>query len=381
MRKPKIVYIGLGSNLGERFKNLQGGLDAIFRNVGSLISISSVYETAADGFEGPSFLNACCIVSTYLSPIDVLGKLKAIEKKMGREVKTNISGYSSRIIDLDILFYEKIILKTEELQIPHPRLHERNFVLKPLAEIAALKLHPASGKTVEELCSSWPSSQIKKIELQLVNLGDKYKFTALNYLAIEGNIGSGKTSLAHMISSDCNAKLILERFADNPFLPKFYQDPGRYAFTLEMSFMADRYQQISEDLGQLSLFKDFIVSDYYVYKSLIFSKITLSSEEYLLYRKLFYQIYKDLPRPDLYVYLYQTTEQLQTNIKKRGREYEQEITKEYLDNIQTGYADFLKEQNELNVLLIDISERDFVNNREDYLWTLNQINSHINNMG
>jgi len=145
-----------------------------------------------------------------------------------------------------------------------------------------------------------------------------FDFSAYNFIAIEGNIGAGKTSLTKMMARDFNAKTIFERFADNPFLPKFYEDAERFAFPLEMSFLADRFQQISEDLAQLDLFKDFIIADYEVFKSLIFSKVTLSEEEFLLYRKLFYLVYKDIKRPDLYVYLHQDVENLKDNIKKRG---------------------------------------------------------------
>jgi deoxyadenosine/deoxycytidine kinase len=165
----------------------------------------------------------------------------------------------------------------------------------------------------------------------------------------------------------------LERFADNPFLPKFYEDANRYAFTLEMSFLADRYQQISDDLSQLDLFKDFILSDYDVFKSLIFSKITLQEDEFTLYRKLFYLMYKDIAKPELYVYLYQNTERLQQNIKKRGRDYEQNIEDDYLEKINAGYLDFLKTQKDFNIKIIDISDRDFVENRTDYLWILGEV--------
>ncbi|MDC0957813.1 deoxynucleoside kinase, partial [Flavobacteriaceae bacterium] len=189
----------------------------------------------------------------------------------------------------------------------------------------------------------------------------------------EGNIGAGKTSLATKISYDFNAKLVLERFADNAFLPKFYEDPQRYAFPLEMSFLADRYQQITDDLSQLDLFKDFVVSDYDVFKSLIFSKITLLEDEFVLYRKLFYLMYKDIAKPDLYVYLYQNTRRLQENIKKRGRDYEQNIEDNYLEKINSGYLEFLKNQTDIKVKIIDISDLDFVKNRVDYLWLLNQI--------
>ncbi len=156
-------------------------------------------------------------------------------------------------------------------------------------------------------------------------------------------------------------------------MSNFYAGPQRYAFTLEMSILADRYQQLSDDLSQLDLFKEFMVSDYDIYKSLIFSKITLPEDEFKLYRKLFYLMYKDIAKPDLYVYLYQNTQRLQENIKKRGRDYEQNIDDEYLDKINSGYLDFLKNQSELNVKIIDISDRDFVNNRADYLWVLGEI--------
>jgi deoxyadenosine/deoxycytidine kinase len=211
------------------------------------------------------------------------------------------------------------------------------------------------------------------LDIRLKNPIQNFDFSNYNFIAIEGNIGAGKTSLTHMISNDFNAKQILERFADNPFLPKFYEDTTRYAFTLEMSFLADRYQQISDDLSQLDLFSDFIVSDYDVFKSLIFSKITLGEDEFMLYRKLFYQVYKDIARPDMYIYLYQNTERLQENIRLRGREYEQTIESSYLEKINTGYLEFIKNHPEFKVKIIDISNRDFVKNRIDYLWILEQI--------
>lgn len=157
------------------------------------------------------------------------------------------------------------------------------------------------------------------------------------------------------------------------FLPKFYEDKERFAFPLEMSFLADRYQQLSDDLAQLDLFKNLIVSDYYIFKSLIFAQITLQKDEYLLYRKMFDLMYKEIRKPDLYVYLYQNTDRLLQNIKKRGREYEQNIEAAYLQKIHDGYKNFISTQQELNILIIDVSEIDFVNNTEDYSYILNKI--------
>src|SRR5690606_24361532 len=185
---------------------------------------------------------------------------------------------------------------------------------------------PILNSTIKNLLDkSGDESGISKYRGALKQPGRDYAFRQSNYIAIEGNIGAGKTSLSTMISQDFNAKLILERFRDNPFLPKFYEDKHRYAFPLEMSFLADRYQQLSDDLAQYDLFRDFVVSDYDVFKSLIFAKITLQEEEYVLYDKLFRIMYKELVKPDLYIYLYQNTERLLENIRIRGREYEQNI--------------------------------------------------------
>jgi deoxyguanosine kinase len=188
----------------------------------------------------------------------------------------------------------------------------------------------------------------------------------INYLVVEGNIGAGKTSLAKKIAKDYNANLILERFANNPFLPKFYKDPDRYSFPLELSFLADRYKQLKDDLGNFDLFKTFTIADYYFMKSLIFSRATLPEDEFHLYRQLFYIIYNSLPKPDLFVYLHVSVDRLLMNIKKRGRSYEQQITFAYLEKIQEGYFEFFRQHSEYCFLIIDINRLDFVESKADY---------------
>ena len=188
----------------------------------------------------------------------------------------------------------------------------------------------------------------------------------LNYIVIEGNIGAGKTTLSKMIAKEFNAKLILEQFADNPFLPKFYKEPDKYSFQLELSFLAERYQQLNQELTSRDLFRPFTVADYYFMKSLTFARATLKEDEYNLYRQIFNIIYKTIPKPDLYVYLHVDVQNLVENINLRGRDYEKGISKEYLSKLQEGYFDFFKQQNDISYLIIDTNNMDFVENQKDY---------------
>jgi deoxyguanosine kinase len=194
-----------------------------------------------------------------------------------------------------------------------------------------------------------------------------------NYIAIEGNIGAGKTTLATQIAADLDARLILEQFEDNSFLPKFYTDPDRYAFPLELSFLADRFQQLKNQLGTPDLFQQLTISDYFIHKSLIFARKTLAVDEFTLYSKLFSIIDGALPKPELLVYLYLEIDKLTQNIRKRGRDYEQNIDKSYLERIQSGYLDYIKQQQDMRILIIDTNNMDFVGEKADYNILLNII--------
>ena len=374
MKIQRLTYLSLGSNQGDKLKTLQNAIHDIAENIGAIQKISSVYKTSSWGYEGEDFYNICIGVSTYLQPENLLKKLLGIENKYGRQRKKT-KGYSDRKIDIDILLFDNEIIFSKEVTIPHPRMLERKFVLVPLVEIAKNTLHPIEKKQlVSCLNNCSDASLIEKISAKLIRpipLTEKY-----NYIAIEGNIGAGKTSLAKLMSDEFNAKVVLERFADNAFLPKFYNDKERFAFPLEMSFLADRYQQLIDDLAQFDLFKNLIVSDYYIFKSLIFAQVTLQKEEYTLYRKIFDIMYREISKPDLYIYLYQSTNRLLDNIKKRGRDYEQNIEAGYLQKIHDGYSGFIKTEQHLNTLIIDVSELDFVNNYEDYKQILSIINLH-----
>jgi len=187
-----------------------------------------------------------------------------------------------------------------------------------------------------------------------------------NYIAIEGTIGAGKTSLATMLSQELNSRLILEQFEDNDFLPKFYKDPSKYAFPLELSFLAARFQQLRDELSVNDLFRPQIISDYFINKSLIFSRKTLADDEYALYARLFSIINLSLPRPDLLVYLYVSVQRLKSNITRRGRPYEQDIEHEYLEKIQSGYFDYIRQQTDMRILIVDANQVDFVTNPDHY---------------
>ncbi|MDP3432587.1 MAG: deoxynucleoside kinase [Bacteroidota bacterium] len=189
---------------------------------------------------------------------------------------------------------------------------------------------------------------------------------SINYLVIEGNIGAGKTTLAQMIGKKYQAKLVLEQFADNPFLPKFYENQEQYSFPLEMAFLAERYNQLNRELSHFDLFSNFTISDYYFMKSLIFAQNTLQPDEYNLYRQFFTIIYDKMPKPDLYVYLHKDAGLLLKNIALRGRSYEANISKEYLEKITQGYFSYFRQQNDIPILIIDTNGIDFVNLPEDF---------------
>ncbi len=185
------------------------------------------------------------------------------------------------------------------------------------------------------------------------------------YITIEGNIGAGKTSLAKLLAKKTGAKLILEQFADNPFISKFYENPEKFAFPFELFFVAERFQQLSEMTGQQDFFYTGVVTDYLFVKSLLFSRINLTEDEFKLYNRIFDIIYKTLPTPELIVYLHCSTNKLQNNIKKRGRDFEQNISDQYLENISQQYFTYFKSQKNLRVVVIDVNEIDFVNNPAD----------------
>ena len=184
-----------------------------------------------------------------------------------------------------------------------------------------------------------------------------------SFVTIEGNIGAGKTTLAHLLAKHYNARLILEQFADNPFLPKFYENPKQYAFPLELFFMAERFKQLKDLIQQKDLFQSITISDYLFTKCLLFAKVNLPDDEFRLYQRLFDIIHQQVIQPDILIYLHSPVSRLQQNIKRRGRSYEQSIPDKYLFSIQETYTQYIKQHN-LKTLFVDVSNADFLSNEK-----------------
>ena len=184
-----------------------------------------------------------------------------------------------------------------------------------------------------------------------------------NFITIEGNIGAGKTTLAHILSKHYKARLILEEFADNPFLPRFYENPEQYAFPLELFFMAERYKQLKELLHTKDMFQAVTISDYLFTKCLLFAKVNLPDEEFRLYQKLFDIINPQIVQPDILIYLHTPVNRLQENIRKRNRSYEQDIPNDYLFSLQETYTQYIKQHN-IKTLFVDASNADFIGNEK-----------------
>ena len=327
-------YIALGSNLGNRWQNLLRALARLENSVGKIVQLSQPYETEAWGFEAPPFINACVQIETAFSPQEVLGHLQQIEQALGR-VTSSAKGYHSRTLDLDIIFYGDRVLTTEVLQVPHPRMHLRHFVLDPLLAIAPEFEHPILRASVQQLhqdCSDQTPATALPFQHWLPPLFEKP-----TYWAFAGNIGSGKTTLTDRIAADYGIHGMYEKFAENPYLADFYQDPETVALKTEIFFLESRIAQLKRECS-VSL-----VSDFWLEKSLIFSKVSISSAAFLQFKKQYMQQIPEAILPDRVIYLDRPISELLSNIQKRGRAYEQSISALYLQKIEAGYTQKIQE--------------------------------------
>ncbi len=369
-----LAYLGLGSNIGNRIGYIRRSLVALSRLPKTKVTkVSSLYETEPYGKkEQPWFINIVVEVSTELGPLELFKKCKSIENKLGRQKREK---WAEREIDIDILLYDEIIFSTPELQIPHPDMHNRRFVLIPLSEIAPNIIHPVFKKSVSELlieCKDTTKIIHIPEKIDLKNIIEP-EVKEIRYIAIEGVIGAGKTSLAKLLGERLNAKVVLEQYYENPFLEKFYENRERYAFQTQIFFLLSRYKQQME-LHQIDLFHEYLITDYIFDKDKIFAHINLKGDELKLYEMLVGMLEKNIPVPDLVIYLQSSVERLMQNIRKRGRPYEKNISEDYIRELYEAYNEFFFNQYRKSpVLVINVTEIDFVNNRDDFEDLVNEI--------
>jgi deoxyguanosine kinase len=318
------AFLSLGGNLHERADILLKARLAILKHCGAIVKASSLYETEAWGSNsGNAFLNQVIEVKTELSAKILLSELLAIESALGR--KRTEDRYADRVIDLDILFYNGECIQLEHLTVPHPQLEFRKFVLVPLCEIAPELVHPVLKKTVSNLLENCRDTlDVRKL----------LPARLPRYICIEGNIGSGKTSLAKVLAPHLGAFYLQEQFEEFRLLPLFYKDPSRYAFALEFSFLLNRFEHIS---ACFEAQHTRIISDYSLYKSISFAKVNLKQDEFQLFEKQFQTILQKVPEPDCIIHLNAHPELLLQNIKKRSRSFESQVSKDYLQNVKIAY--------------------------------------------
>lgn len=353
-----MVYVSLGSNMGDRMMYLQLAVGLIEYRVGKIKKLAPVVETPAWGFESSPFLNTCLALETNYTPTEVLDHLLAIETFLGRN-RAIQEGYQARTIDLDILFFGAKKVNSPRLTLPHPRLELRQFVLTPLAAIAPDFIHPVLNQSIKTLATNCPDATQAKIHAAHLALPEKKKF-----IAIEGNIGAGKTSFAHTLNQALTGSLLLENFQENPYLEKFYEDPKQYALLVEKTFLEERIQQYHTFFTSSPTPP--VVSDYHLHKSLLFAKQNLSVQDFKDYQSLYLTQANNCATPDLVIFLNQSVVQLQENIQKRGRSYEQTIAATYLDKIATAYEEW-KQKSESTIVVLDLKDVDFIQHPEHFL--------------
>lgn len=367
------IYLLAGGNLGEREDFLTLAREQTVRRIGNVLRVSPIYETAAWGLrDQPDFLNQAWEVDTLLPAAGVLQAIHQIERDLGRRFRRT---WGEREIDIDLLFYGREVIDMPDLQVPHPRLAERRFALQPLFDLIPEWRHPQDGRTISEMLAQCPDDSavrpynpLKSAPSASPDSRNSLPTMYYQLVTVEGNIGAGKTTLARYFARDFSGKLILERFEDNPFLPKFFEDFKQNAFATELYFMAERYHQLSREMQEPELFADKVVMDYLFTKSLLFAKANLTEEEFHLFHKLFHIINPRLPEPQLVLYVHADVDRLIRNIQSRGRDFEQGVDPAYLAKIQANYFAWFRQHPHLRILVVDNNEADYVKNEADYNW-------------
>ncbi len=320
------VVLCLGSNLGFRVFQLEQAKTFIQQKVGTILKTSAYYETAPWGSSSQHHhINQCIQIETTHSATRLLKCLLDIEKQLGRERGEEKN--TDRLLDIDILFFNDVVLQSPVLVMPHPRLHLRKFVLKPLLDIVPHLVHPVFKKTIRSLYASCED------ELSVTPFVQKPL-----YVCVEGNIGSGKTTLAKALAQQLNAAFVPEQFEQNALLPLFYKDAKAFGFLAEYSFLIQRFQQLHTHFLKPPAIT---ISDYSLYKCLLFAELNLSKTDYRFYKSHFKTILNQLPAPNCVIVLETTSTNLKQNIRQRGRAYEQGIKTNYLNSVAKLYKEKL----------------------------------------
>lgn len=341
-------FLGIGSNQGDRLMLLQQAVFAIDEKLGRVISVSSVYETPALGFEGAHFLNACLAVETTLSAEELLGHCLQLELQAGRD-RSKTDGYSDRPLDIDLLCGPET-LNTPTLSLPHPRMQQRRFVIEPLFQIAPqLVLLNEPISTYKLRLEKDHSQPIKRVKPGLF-ANRKALWQQSETVVLEGCIGVGKSTLCAAISARYELEARFEKFDENPYLERFYNDPKAYALPVELHFLLDRFDALKSSKQTRG-----VISDYHLSKSILFAENNLNATDFNLFSRYYSWGDRLLKAPGLYVLLENSLEVILSNIKKRGRTYEQNIDPAYLNAIIDRYRDFIAKQKRWNTLILDLS--------------------------
>lgn len=335
------AFLGLGGNLGNRLENLYFVRKALRRSCGRILSVSGIYESAPWGYDSSKpYLNQVVELETGFEALELLEHLRRIETELGRTREGE--GYSDRTVDIDLLFFGKEQLNLEELKLPHPRIASRRFVLQPLADIAPDLRHPVLDRSIRQLLEACADDSVLK---PIVTK------KAPDYICIEGNIGSGKSSLARFLAPALEAVFLPEQHEQMPLLPKFYREPERYAFELECSFLQNRCTEITSATASE---KARLVSDFSLYKSLYFARVNLRGRELAAFEEEFQKLQRSVIAPGLIIHLNSGTAQLLENIRRRGRIYEQGISADYLQRVEESYKSCFQALEQIPQLWLEV---------------------------
>lgn len=389
------AYAALGSNKGDRFGFLKSAVEALAGTDGiQVVRSSPVYESDAvtQGDQQSPYLNAVLELRTTLPAPELLARFLEVESSNGRDRTPGVR-WEARTLDIDLLLCGQEELAHSGLTVPHPHLAERRFVLKPLNDLAPNLFVPGWARSVRALLLACPDqAPLREFDGILLSSDEPDRAQAelwpterkgvqaridrlpkeLRYVVIEGVIGAGKTTLARKLSQQFNAQLVLEEFEENPFLERFYADRPRWAFQTQLAFLASRFRQ-QQGLGKPDLFHETVVSDYMFDKDRLFAQQNLAGDELALYDTMFGIMQASVPQPDLIVYLQSSTDRLMRMIQRRGRSYEQDMDRDYIDSLNQAYEQFFFRYNTTPLLIVNTEQIDFVHSEDDFREIVEQV--------